>query len=89
MEKSSSRTTPLIVFKTPALTETSTGGLGGDVTFSHLLGFDRSTKHLQLLTVGTGKKRNFDNGFVFKVKHTQQQRSLYERIHGYLAKDKK
>ena len=39
------------------------------------------TKHLQPLTAEAEKEWNLDNGFVFKVRHTQKQKSLSENIH--------
>ena len=80
MEKSSPKTTPSLVFKTPDLTQPSTErGERRRCCFLELnLDLTIQTKHLQLLTVETEKQWNLDNSYVFKARHTQKQVSLYE-----------
>lgn len=76
------KTTPLLAFKTLALTGTIHRQARWTCCFLPFnLDLTIQTKHLQLLTVRTGREQNLTNGFVFKINHTHQQRSLYEKIH--------
>ena len=76
------KTTPLLAFKTPALTGTIQREAWWTCCFLPFnLDLTIQTKHLQLLTVKTGRKQNLANGFFFKTNHANRQSSLYEKIH--------
>lgn len=82
MAKSSSKTTPLLVPNTSPYRDVHREQWGRRCFLPLNLDLTIQTKHLQSLTVETEKQWNIGNGFVFKVRHTQKHRSLYEDIHG-------